>query len=165
MGLSLRELADQVSLTASFLSQVERGLASPSIESLRAISKALDVPVFHFLIDMEGYNPIIRKEERRQLTLPEASITYELLTPVNRKMEIILATLEPTDGDIPLIHHRHTEECIYVLEGELEVELSDEVYVLQAGDTIYFEGPLLRRLSGSGDNTVRYLAIITPPIF
>ncbi|MDX1688265.1 MAG: XRE family transcriptional regulator [Candidatus Promineifilaceae bacterium] len=165
MKLSLRELAEQVSLTASFLSQVERGLASPSIESLRAISKALDVPVFHFLIDMEGYNPVIRAGERRQLILPQANITYELLTPVNRKMEIIMATLEPTDGDIPLIHHQHTEECIYVLEGELEVALSDEVYVLQAGDTIYFEGAILRRLAGRGDKTVRYLAIITPPIF
>lgn len=165
MELSLRELAEQVNLTASFLSQVERGLASPSIESLRAISKALDVPVFHFFIDMEGYNPVIRRRERRRLILPEAGITYELLTPVNREMEMILATLEPTDGDIPLIHHQHTEECIYVLEGELEVELSDERYVLQAGDTIYFEGPLLRRLSGRGDKTVRYLAIITPPIF
>lgn len=165
LGLSLRELAEQVSLTASFLSQVERGLASPSIDSLRAISKALNVPVFHFLIDMEGYNPVTRNDERRQLILPQASITYELLTPVNRKMEIILATLEPTDGDIPLIHHQHTEECIYVLEGELEVELSDERYVLRAGDAIYFDGPLLRRLAGRGDNTVRYLAIITPPIF
>jgi len=135
MGLSLRELAAQVSLTASFLSQVERGLASPSIDSLRAISKALGVPVFHFLIDMEAYNPVIRKDKRREFILPEASITYELLTPVNRKMEIILATLEPTDSDIPLIHHQDTEECIYVLEGELEVELSDDVHVLEAGDT------------------------------
>ncbi len=165
MGLSLRELAEEVSLTASFLSQVERGLASPSIDSLRGISKALGVPVFHFLIDMEGYNPLIRRDERRELILPEASITYELLTPVDRKMEIIMATLEPTDGHIPLIHHQDTEECICVLEGELEVELSDEVYVLRAGDTIYFEGALLRRLSGRGDKTVRYLAIITPPIF
>lgn len=165
MGLSLRELAAQVNLTASFLSQVERGLASPSIDSLRAISKALGVPVFHFLIDMEDYDPVIRRGQRRQITLPEANITYELLTPVNRKMEIILATLEPTDGDIPLIHHQHTEECIYILEGELEVELSDERFILQAGDTIYFEGPLLRRLAGRGDKTVRYLAIITPPIF
>jgi len=165
MELSLRELAGQVSLTASFLSQVERGLASPSIDSLRAISKALDVPVFHFLIEMEGYNPVIRKEERRQLILPQANITYELLTPVNRKMEIVHATLEPTDGDIPLIEHRHTEECIYVLEGELEVELSDDRYMLKAGDAIYFDGALLRRLSGRGGKTVRYLAIITPPIF
>ena len=165
LGMSLRELAQHVSLTASFLSQVERGLASPSIDSLRTISKALDVPVFHFLIEMDGYDPVIRSDSRRRLVLPEANITYELLTPVNRKMEIIQATLEPTDGDIPLIHHQHTEECIYVLEGELEVELSDERFVLQAGDAIYFDGPLLRRLSARGEQTVRFLTIITPPIF
>jgi transcriptional regulator with XRE-family HTH domain len=50
LGLSLRELAERVGLTASFLSQIERDLASPSIESLRKISDALEVPNFHFLV-------------------------------------------------------------------------------------------------------------------
>jgi transcriptional regulator with XRE-family HTH domain len=165
MGMSLRTLASDVGVTASFLSQIERGMASPSIDSLRAISKALDVPVFHFLIEPNDHNPVIRRTERRKLVLPQQDIVYQCLTPVNRKMEVVLAQLDPNDGDIPLVHHEHTEECLYVLEGELEVALADEAYVLGAGDTIYFEGPMLRRLRARGDRTVKYLAIITPPIF
>jgi len=165
MGMSLRTLASEVGVTASFLSQIERSMASPSIDSLRAISKALGVPVFHFLIEPDDHNPVIRRNERRKLVLPQQDIVYQCLTPVNRKMEVVLAQLDPNDGDIPLVHHEHTEECLYVLEGELEVVLADETYVLGAGDTIYFEGPMLQRLRARGDRTVKYLAIVTPPIF
>ena len=166
MGLSLRDLASKVDLTASFLSQIERDQASPSIDSLRKISQALNVPVFYFLLEQEGPSPVVRRNQRRQLTLPEANITYQLLTPdVNRKMEVILAELDPHDGEVPLVHHQHTEECILVLNGELAVTLGGEVYQLEAGDAIYFDGPMLQRLKARGDKQVSYISVITPPIF
>ena len=166
MGLSLRDLAEKVGLTASFLSQIERDQASPSIDSLRKISRALDVPVFYFLLEREGPSPVVRRKQRRQLTLPDSKITYQLLTPnFNRKMGVILATLDPEDGEVPLVHYQHTEECIFVLEGELEVVLGNEVHHLLAGDAIYFDGPVLQRMQARGDKQVKYISMITPPIF
>ena len=47
-GLTLREVADQTGITASMLSQMERDLVNPSINTLKAISKTLDVPLFRF---------------------------------------------------------------------------------------------------------------------
>jgi transcriptional regulator with XRE-family HTH domain len=166
MGLSLRDLAEKVDLTASFLSQIERDIASPSIESLRKISQALNVPVFYFLFEQDGPSPVVRKNQRRTMTLPESSITYQLLTPnAERKMELIIGEIDPQDGALPLIHYQQTEECIYVLQGLLEVTLGAEVYLLEAGDTIYFEGPMLQNLAVRGREKVRYLSAITPPIF
>ena len=166
MRFSLRDLAKKVDLTASFLSQIERDQASPSIDSLRKISQALNVPVFYFLLEQEGPSPVVRRDQRRQLSLPEANITYQLLTPnVDRKMEVILAELDPNDGEVPLVHYQHTEECIFVLEGKLDVTLGNEVHRLEAGDSIYFDGPMLQHLKAQGDKQVSYLSIITPPIF
>jgi transcriptional regulator with XRE-family HTH domain len=166
LGLSLRELAEKVELTASFLSQVERDQTSPSIDSLRKISQALDVPVFFFLLEQDGPSPVVRRNQRRQINLPEVNVTYQLLTPnLNRKMELVLAELDSQNGEVPLVRHQHTEECIFVLDGELEVTLGNEVYSLQAGDAIYFDGPMLRRLRATGTGRVRYLSVITPPIF
>ena len=164
LGMSLRDLAAEVDLTASFLSQVERNLTSPSIDSLRVISKALGVPVFYFLLEPNDHNPVIRRDKRRTLVLPETNIRHELLTPINRKMEVVLTELDPRDGSVPIVHYQHTEECIYLLEGELEVGLADESYVLKPGDAIYFDGPMLRHLTPHGDQIVRYLSVITPPI-
>lgn len=165
LNMSLRDLAQEVGLTASFLSQVERGLVSPSIDSLRRISKALGVPIFHLLVDEDRPHPVVRRDQRRKITLP-SHVSYELLTPdTNRKMEVIIAELDPLIGSIPLVHYQHTEECIVVIEGILEIGLGDEVYELREGDTIYFEGALLKHLAAKGDKMLRYISIITPPIF
>jgi len=52
-----------------------------------------------------------------------------------------------------------------VMQGQLEIQLGEEVYLLGPGDSIYFEGPLLRRLAARGDVTLRFISVITPPIF
>jgi transcriptional regulator with XRE-family HTH domain len=166
LKLSLRELADRAGLTASFLSQIERDLASPSIESLRRISEALDVPLFYFLVEPEAKSPVVRRDRRLKLMSPEAPFTYELLTPdLNRKMEVFMAELQPGDTNIAARVLQNTEECIYVLQGQLEIQLGQEVHVLGPGDSVYFEGPLLRRLAARGDQTLRFISAITPPIF
>lgn len=164
--LSLRELADQVDLTASFLSQIERDLASPSIESLRKISDALDVPVFYFLVEPDGKSPVVRYNQRLKLTRPDTNLTYELLVPdLNRKMEAVLIEREPGDQKIAEPLREYTEEFIYVLQGQLEIRWSGKEYILGPGDTIYFEGPLLERIATRGDQTLRFITVITPPVF
>lgn len=166
LKLSQRQVAEQVGLTASFLSQIERDLASPSIESLRKISEALDVPIFYFLIEPETKSPVVRRDKRLKLVLPESRLTYELLTPdLSQQMEVFMAELEPGDANIATRLFQDTEECIYVLQGELEIQLGEEVHLLGPGDSIYFEGPLLRRLAAKGDQTLRFVSAITPPIF
>jgi len=165
LGMSLRELAGKAGLTASFLSQVERDLTSPSIESLRKISQALDVPTLYFLLESDQPKPVVRHSERRKITLP-SDISYELLTPdVNRKMEMLLAELDSREGEIPLTHYHHTEEFIFALSGKPEIRVDCETYELEKGDAIYFEGATLQRIAARGEQTVRYLSVITPPIF
>jgi transcriptional regulator with XRE-family HTH domain len=166
LGLSLRELAQRVGLTASFLSQIERDLASPSIESLRKISDALEVPIFHFLVEPEVRSPVVRRDERAQLVLPDSNLTYQLMTPdLNRHMEVFLAEKEPGEEKITIPLRQETEEFIYILQGQLEIELGEEVYLLGPGDSAYFDGPLLRRLTACGDTTLRFISVITPPMF
>jgi len=166
LGLSLRALAERVSLTASFLSQIERDLASPSIESLRKISNALDVPIFYFLVEPDTKSPVVRRGERARLNLPGSNLTYHLMTPdLSRKMEVFMAEKEPGEEKITLPLRQQTEEFIYVLQGQLEIDINYEVYLLGPGDSVYFDGPLLRRLTARGDTTLRFISVITPPIF
>ena len=166
LGLSLRELAGRVGLTASFLSQIERDLASPSIESLRKISDALEVPVFHFLLDPDAKSPVVRRDERALLRLSGSNLTYQLMTPdLNRKMEVFMAEKEPGEEKISLPLRQQTEEFIYVLQGRLEIQLGEDVFLLDPGDSVYFDGLLLRGLIARGDTTLRFISVITPPIF
>lgn len=166
LGLSLRELADKVGLSTSFLSQVERDLNNPSVDTLQKISEALDVPVFHFLMEPDTKSPVVRRDKRLKLTLPDSQFTYQLLTPdLNRKLQIFITEREAGEDHVAVPLHQHTEECIYVLQGQLEIQLGDKVHLLGPGDSIYFEGLMLRRITARGDQTLRYIAAITPPIF
>jgi transcriptional regulator with XRE-family HTH domain len=165
-GLSLRDLANEVGVTASFLSLLERDLTKPSIDMLWKIARALDVSVFRLLADPQQPSRVVRQGQRRQVTLQPSRLTYELLTPdLNRKLELVLAMLEPGESAKTQYLGQPTEECIFVLEGELEIHLEDENFALHAGDAIYFEGALLREIRSISREKSVWISAITPAVF
>ena len=169
LKLSQREMAERVGFTPSFLSQIENNLVPPSIESLQKISEVLGVPLSDsdFLVETDSRSPVVYHDKRLKLTLPGSNITYELLTTdLKQPMDVFKVILEADDGNlVRVLPQRNTEECIYVLEGQLEIKLGRKVYLLGRGDSLYFEGIHLRRLIAIGDEPVSFIIAITPSIF
>ena len=105
-GLSLRALASEVDVTASFLSQVERGLSSPSLSTLRQLAAFFEVPVFQLLVEYEVNRAVVRADERVTISLPDSVMSYELLSsPTARAIEMFrrhgfrLAIYEPFEAE------------------------------------------------------------------
>jgi transcriptional regulator with XRE-family HTH domain len=168
LRLSQIALAERAGMTASFISQVERGVTSPSIDSLHKISQALDVPVFHFLLEPGGASPVVRQHERIRITWPTSGteLAFQLLTPnSSQKLEAFLTEWEPGEQKPLAGFGETTEEFVYVLQGQLELKLGDDLYLLGPGDTACFEGVMLRDMKPRGDETVRFISVITPPAF
>jgi transcriptional regulator with XRE-family HTH domain len=177
VGLSLRKLAERADLTASFLSQVERGQASTSIGSLRRIAEALDVPILHFLEnglhhgpqpgdDGLKYSPLVCANRRRRLILPDSQVIYEMLVPdLGRKMEAFCGRIAPGTGNMARRLRVPTEEFIYVLAGALTIGLGQDEYKVCAGDSIYFEGSTLTKLACASSEEAIWISVITPPVF
>jgi transcriptional regulator with XRE-family HTH domain len=165
-GLSLRGLAQKTNLTASFLSQIERGVITPSLNSLRKISEALEVSLPFFLSDTTKCSPIVRADARVNISLKNFAVRYQLLTPdIAHKMQAILGTLESCNGNTFRSLPVPTEEFIIILSGSLRIVLDETQHTLNAGDTIYFEGPQLKELSCASEEKVTWISIITPPVF
>ncbi|MDK2820757.1 MAG: hypothetical protein PWP31_722 [Clostridia bacterium] len=165
-GMSLKDLSEKTSLTSSFLSQVERDLADPSITSLKKIADAMEVPIFYFLLDPEKHSPVVKKEQRKVLRFPQSHVTYELLSPdLNRNMEVIMCHLEPgaINSEEYLTHPG--EECIVVLKGVMEVDVGGEIYRVETGDSIYFYSNIPHKLWNAGEEELIFIAAITPPEF
>lgn len=166
LDMSLRALAREVDLTASFLSQVERGQADPSIKSLRRIGEALKVPMLYFLAENGDPDPVVRRDQRKLLHMPESQVTYELLTPsVSRRMEMFVARVRPSDENIVHRLQHLTEECILVQEGTIRVTLDTGEFELGPGDSIYFENTSLGSLKAEGDSPALLVWAVTPPVF
>jgi len=163
LGISLRELASRVGVSASFLSQVERAKSSPSIETLSSISRALDVPIYYFLV--ESPNPVVRHDERQILSMPNSSLRYELLCPDLRKsMEAWLARLGPGEASSAARLSHATEEFVFVLRGELEMRVGPHTYRLGPDDSIYYQGLVPHQFYSVGEEELVFLSAVTPPI-
>lgn len=186
VGMSLRKLAQMTDLTASFLSQVERGKANLSLNSLNRIARMLDVSLLYFLNDGTDketeaplqeinnsqtqklrYSPVVRSDSRSKLVLPPSGVEYELLVPsMGRKMVALCGKLSPGSENIARRLPLSTEEIIYVLSGSLLIGLDSGDYILNANDTIYFEGEQLQKIvCASTDQEATWISIITPAIF
>jgi len=163
-GLTLAQLAERVDLSASALSQIERGVTDPSISSLRRISSALGVPFFQFLVQNESFDPLVRRTDRRTITFPNRTLQYQLLTPNLRgPFEVLSLELEPggASGDQPSSHD--SDECLMVLRGAAEVELAGRWYHLDAGDAISIQRNVPHRARNDGVTSAELLSIISPP--
>ncbi len=164
-GLSVTELARRAGISKSMISQVEREDANPSVETVRAIAAALEVPVFALFLE-EGQSPgaLVRKSERITLTIPGSEIVRELLTPdLQRAMALILGRIPPGAVSSPAPTTHRGEECILVLQGTVVVHLQDEQYVLEAGDTFYFDARVPHLFTNPGDTEAELLSAIAPP--
>jgi len=165
-GQSLKELAEKTGLTASFISQVERDLAEPSITSLRRIAEALGVPIFYFLLDEEKHSPVVRQQERKVLKFPESHLIYELLSPdLNRQMEVMIGRLEPGAASVEEPQTHPGEECILVLNGTMDVYIGENNYRLEEQDSIYYYSSIPHRLVNAGQKELIFVSAITPPRF
>lgn len=166
-GRSLREVAEGAEVSESFLSQVERGVASPSVASLRRIAEALGESVASFFAGPSSSGRVVRAGRRRRLVHPSRKWEDVLLTPrESRKLQIILSRIEPGagSGNEPY-SHESDEECVIVLTGRLEFWVEDERFELEEGDSLLFESRRPHRNRNPGPSRAEVLWVITPPSY
>jgi len=164
--MNLTAFAKKIGKTPSYLSQVERGMASPSIMALREIAKALNVPMFYFLINDKKQSVIVRKKERRVLQFPKSRLTYELLSPdVSQRIQMIKTRIKIGTSSCSKTLSHEGEECTLVMEGKMEIKIGDEFFLLEEGDSIYYLASIPHKITSTGDKDLIIISAITPTNF
>jgi transcriptional regulator with XRE-family HTH domain len=166
-GMSLKAVSEAAGVSESFLSQVERGVASPSVASLRGIAEALQESVAAFFAEGEEAGQLVRVADRRRLVHPKRLWEDVLLTPrTSKRLQVILSTVQEGQGsgDEPYSHDSD-EECVVVLEGRLEFWVGEEHYLMEEGDSLLFESRLPHRNVNPGPGQAKVLWVITPPSY
>lgn len=168
-GFSLRELAGKVDLSASFLSQIEQGKASPSIENLKKIANYLEVKV-SYLIEEEDETLgsfHIKKEERKYVESIDSKTSIALLTSskIEKNMEPIMYEIKPGGESGRGFFNHNGEEFIYIIEGSLDIYIENQLTTLNEGDSFYFKSSLNHRFKNNGKKLTKAIWIVTPPTF
>lgn len=165
--MRLADLAEKASLSVSFLSQVERGIINPSINSLRRIAVALDTTLSSFFDEPQlNDGPVVRKGDRKVLIQKDSRLTYQLLSSDhNHRIEFLLTRLEvgASSANFPMAHKG--EEAALVLQGGCTFELANERYDLQEGDSIYITENTPHRFINAGTVPLVFVSAISPPGF
>jgi transcriptional regulator with XRE-family HTH domain len=165
-GLTLAQLATQVNLTVSALSQIERGASDPSISSLRRIAQAFDVPMFQFLVGTAQREIVVRHDRRTRLNFPDRDLEYELVSAdTSGEVEVLALAIKSggSTGATPSSHA--SEECAVVLSGDVIAEVAGQTYALGAGDSIKIHRGLPHRFLNESGAAADLLIIISPPTF
>ncbi|WP_042353896.1 helix-turn-helix domain-containing protein [Bacillus rubiinfantis] len=151
-NLTLKDLAVQTGLSTSLLSQIERDLVDPTVTTFWKICETLQVPINYFFQDMEEESLVVRRDSRRIMELSNGNVRYHQLTPnKNGKIEFIMVEIQPGErSDVGLVSHSG-EECGFVLQGQLIVNLEGREYFLNEGDSIHFSSSIPHRYFNPGD--------------
>lgn len=149
-NITLAELSQQTGLSTSYLSQLERDKTSPSIASLLEIAKALTVNVRYFFEEEPDSNlaHVTRKSLENLYDNDKLNNVSNALTPVNEpsRLKVWKYTLTKRMSISNSFADEGEVFCL-VLEGELTLDIHDQIIILKEGDSAAFEANYPHTLS------------------
>lgn len=166
-GLSARELARRIRVSASLISLIERDLTMPSVVTLFAIANELGLVIDDLFKSVETARrrdaspartlaprgPVQRRDDRAVIRL-NTGVRWERLTPSpDDYVEFLYVVYEvgaETADDGQLFRHSGQEYGV-VISGRLGIQIGFERYELAAGDSVSFDAQTPHRLWTIGD--------------
>ncbi len=165
LSMQLNDLAKKVGISSSALSQIERAKTLPSILTLKLIAESLQTTVGELIGENESVPnaPVFRKDENFLIGGNESGAEMFLLSQhdLNKQVDPYLLRFQLKANSDDLFKTLSGYLYGYVLCGELQFEIDNKSYVIQAGDSIYFNTKRNFRFENI-DNVVSELLCVIP---
>ena len=172
LGLSLRELARRIGVSASLISQIERDKVNPSVSTLHSLVRELGLGMGDLFSSDDTassvataarHSPLVTPDARALINL-ESGVTWERLTAIaDPNVEFLRVVYDVGSESCPidsLIRHGGREYA-YIISGRLCVQIGFERYELGPGDSISFDASSPHRLSTVGDRPAEAIWVVT----
>jgi transcriptional regulator with XRE-family HTH domain len=156
--LSLETIAERTALSIGFLSQIERGLSSPSLRVLATLADVLGVGIAALfgsrLGDSAPDGVVTRRKQRAELKLWRSGISKQLLSPAGTesRLNLFLVYLKPGGNTGDELYTHDGEEAGLVLEGEMSLTVDAETWSLKTGDSFRFASRRPHRFSNPSED-------------
>ncbi len=154
--LTLKEVEHRSGVSATHISQIERGITWPTVNALSKVANALEKSTSFFLEEVElpdvcrlsgdGSTMLISEDPRLALKTMTNGIP-------GGRLHFYKLIAEPTENskDFARIHCHEGDECGWVVSGKIELKVGDEIFVLSEGDTVHFNGNKPHGIRNIGD--------------
>jgi transcriptional regulator with XRE-family HTH domain len=164
MGLSIRALAEMSGLNVNTLSLIENGRTSPSVGTLQQLAQSLQMPITAFFETVHGEKKVVFQKNSSH---PRTGFAHGILEDMGAGMprsgaEPLLMALFPyaASGVSPIVHTGR--EFVYCLEGHIAYTVENETFVLEPGDSLFFEAYLPHSWKNPDDTPSRALLVLCP---
>ena len=168
-GLSQRELAKRAGVTNSTISMIEKNSVSPSISSLKKVLSGIPMSLVEFFsLDLEQGNQTQVVYRASALTdIYSGAITMKLIGKAHPGRAIaFLDETYPVGADTGDDMYAHEGEAAGMLvEGRLELTVGTEVFILEAGDSYYFDSSKPHRFRNPFEVPARLISATSPANF
>ena len=159
-AMSLEAVAARTELSIGFLSQIERGLSSPSLRVLATLADVLGVGIAGLFgakeNDAAAPNAIVTRERQRaELNLWRTGISKQLLSPAGSegRLNLFLVHMEPGGSTGDELYTHDGEEAGLVIEGEMKLTVDAESWALKHGDSFRFASRRPHRFSNPSSDS------------
>ncbi|HTQ64272.1 MAG TPA: XRE family transcriptional regulator [Puia sp.] len=165
--ITLEELASRAGVSKGLISQIENNRTVPSLPVLFSIIHSLEEDLKTFFEDMHDHISnskvlIIRKGEAKEFKKePVKGFSYKrILTKsiVSEATDVVLLELKRGAGRKNMIQ-TDAFECKYILKGKIEYQVLEEKFILNAGDTLFFDGRSEHRLKNISSTNALILVV------
>lgn len=174
--LALEEVAKRSGLKAEQIERIENDVEFPSLAPLIKIARTLGVRLGTFLDDQSELGPVISRKQNstggegidfsNNESQGRKHMRYHALSQdkSGRHMEPFLIDVFPSVEGVDFVLSSHEgEEFIYVLEGMIEVNYGTNTYILEEGDSIYYDSIVAHHVHAASNETTRILGIVYTP--
>ncbi|MED3661911.1 MAG: XRE family transcriptional regulator [Bacilli bacterium] len=162
-GLTQEELGERTDLTKGYISQLERDLNSPSIDTLFTILEVLgSTPKEFFDDDMEEQKVVYSEEDQTSYIDEEKKYEIKWLIPTSndKEMEPVIITFQK-GGEYKQFEPSLSETFIYVLKGRIRVVLGEEEFIASEGNSVYYEASSNHQIFNANDGESQLLLVAT----
>lgn len=162
-GTTLAQLGEMVGLSAGYLSQIERNKAKPSLAALSSIAETLGVEMRSFFEHPTPLWEVVRKGRAECVGDGSSKVTFEILSSeaVKGRFEPYRVICWPA-MEIDADPHAG-EEFAFILDGQLEVAVGEEVFTLREGDSIHYQGSQSHTWRNGSSRECTLIWALSPP--
>lgn len=165
LNIHTNDLANTIGVSTSFISQIERDKASPSILTLKKIANYLNTTVGALIGENETLfaHPLLKAHERKFVKKNDNGTSLYLLSHHDPKkgMETFMVHFDKGSDSSQILTSNHPrQEFCYVLKGHLKVVLNTSEYTLEEGDGFYFHSGYHHLFTNTGEGIAQLLWVV-----
>lgn len=161
-GLTQEELGERTDLSKGFISQLERDLNSPSIETLFSLLEVLGSKPKDFFDDDKNQRVVYVEDEQTVYIDDEKKYQIRWLVPESndKEMEPVLVTFQEK-GEFKQFEPSLSETFMYVMKGQVRLVLGSQEFTAKAGQSLYFEASDHHQLTNYDDEQSEVIIVAT----